>query len=209
MATNINVTVCQLCFEDFDTEVTWQQVNHRLPVSCNTCPNSVCYQCYLSLQRMQKRNIEQFGGIRCPRCSAERGFSGQNPVFNRALVALLAELKTIIGSTIQQGQQAPKSQTLKRTTSPRRAASPTAGLLPKSNSMWVEIPTELRSPKMEGLAVATSPSAKQLEVLKVPDDNRSEASQSTRSRRTEIQIKKKALPIRYIQMNACGFGSTE
>ncbi|GKY90575.1 hypothetical protein MPSEU_000031200 [Mayamaea pseudoterrestris] len=217
MTSSVNVTVCQLCFEDFDTESSWQEVNHRLPVSCASCPNSVCFQCYLSLQRMQKRNIEQFGGIRCPRCSAECGFAGENPVFNRALAALLSELKTIItNAAAQQAPPAPKVPYTKRAMSPerRRAASPTpAALSPKSASMSgaataADIATDARTPKKSGTALANATSPKHPDNLAVDNRSDTSVSRSTGSRRTEIQIKKKALPTRYVQMNPCGFGST-
>lgn len=219
MASIIDIKVCQLCFEDFDTDIARPDGDHRLPVTCNECPNTVCYQCYLNLQKNQSRNIHKHGGVRCPRCNTEKGFASENPAPNRALCLLLVETKALIARIST--DKLTRTAEVKRASSPRvkeRASSP-----PRETSLC-EVP--------QARAAACFPTQKQYDDVSknachspsrgpdvlggTADDSRGELNatrSSSGSRRTEIRINKKgspntlAHPVNYLHLaNPCGFG---
>jgi hypothetical protein len=182
MAASVNVRVCQLCFEDFDTDLK-QTASPKLPVSCAYCPNTVCFQCYQNLQTCQKRNIEHYQGIRCPKCNFEKGFAGSNPVFNRALCILLNELRVPPNSP-----RAPVNRI--NVPQSRSSASPLRGQRGTTDSTRAK---RAVSPIRDLVATAVQPRiSNRVDQLMMGADTRSDYSDDHRSqgsRKTEIRVK--------------------
>ena len=97
---------CRKCKEPYDTDLRLLKKSlHRLPVSCRSCPFSICYRCFRYEVDEWRTQIEDDDrilitkSIKCVHCGCVDGFDAKDPNFCPFACRLIEEAKKAAASS--------------------------------------------------------------------------------------------------------------
>lgn len=87
----VNPYKCGRCKTYYDSDLMLEDGGgaHHLPVSCTSCPYSICHVCFTDWLTDGRND----GNIPCPDCEMPDGFNAQRPSINRFACQLLEDQK--------------------------------------------------------------------------------------------------------------------